>query len=684
MKKILHFAMILYIIIPLSKIHSETVFNIDGCNNVTSIAFSPDSQKFLTGHKNGSIMLWDVNTKKRLRIYNTDYRRSVRCLSFSSSGRKFISNGVYEKFIKLWSIDSEKCIEEYYKSSDSLLYLKFLSNDQSFVYLIRSTGDYSYEFGDLITLYDIKKNKKLITYKLNSYVCCVSPDEQSILSTPQNPPKNHIVQKDLYTGKTLKTYDLEGKYCFCLSFFQDGKRFLSGDGNKIKLFNVNNSKIKKNYKIHHNNISVKDISISPDGKTFVSVHHSDGSEIRLWDVNTGLTLRVFNKNTRVHKVLFSSDGKTVLCGGDEGMLINVFEVTKLFDEEIKNKFNKIKHSNSYDKYKQFVDKYQISVFEQHKQYVKYAVSSILNKLKTESLLNVAKCYSDFQNNLLITEEEKHIISSVLINRLLENNNLELYHEILQILPENSKCTVAVASNYVEAIYDQIIKPAKKLNPTIQFIDDFSESSGDIIQTAFTDAINLETETFMHKHDELVEKEIGWFKSLFDEPDHSTHVPEDSAESIVREKLARQIYIEAVQAKESGNNTLFLIKYRVVTRSPFFKQTEAAFNLHRDKEMRRFFHEQFKTIEDTQRQATSKLLDQLTIVNQSVNEMSSNIRQSIQNSSYEFGHNIDRLSDTIVSTNSGAEISNDEVYRQNHNFLMQSYFFNQSMSKYEHK
>ena len=320
-------------------------------------------------------------------------------------------------------------------------------------------------------------------------------------------------------------------------------------------------------------------------------------------------------------------------------------------------FNKLKDAQKVELYNDVIK----SLPHENTILIKKLATALIQVLINEKPVTIANSYKE----LYSTINEKKIMdqmSSMLIEKLLNNDSLDYYHETLEILPENNKITLIVASNYVRSIYYKIIKPAKELSATIQFLDDFPDGPGDVIQSAFTDAVELETELFVNKHDELVEKEMGLFKSLFNTPDHSPQVPDGSPENIVREKLARQLFIEAVQAKEEGKNNLFLTKYRLVTRNPFFKQTEAAFNLYRDKEIKLFFQEHFKKIEDSQREATIKLLEELSMINESI----VNLNQSIDNIEYE-----------LSNTGSDSILSDEDIYRQNREFLLQSHFFNKA-------
>ncbi|MDA3882611.1 MAG: hypothetical protein PF481_04965 [Bacteroidales bacterium] len=82
---------------------------------------------------------------------------------------------------------------------------------------------------------------------------------------------------------------------------------------------------------------------------------------------------------------------------------------------------------------------------------------------------------------------------------------------------------------------------------------------------------------------------------------------------LKERVARQLYIEAIRAKESGDEYTFMRKYNTVLYSDLFKDTQAAFDLFRDKELASLIRE---------------LRDEIRNVNYSVNRMTSAITSKL--------------------------------------------------------
>jgi WD40 repeat protein len=75
-------------------------------NDMTySVAFSPDGRVFVQGCKNGIIVLWDVNSRKKIAVLS-GHSALVRCFAFSPDGNTLASGG-NDGSVKLWSLNAK-------------------------------------------------------------------------------------------------------------------------------------------------------------------------------------------------------------------------------------------------------------------------------------------------------------------------------------------------------------------------------------------------------------------------------------------------------------------------------------------------------------------------------------------------------------------------------------------------
>jgi WD40 repeat protein len=74
---------------------------------VLSVAVSPDGKLLATGSQDGSIKLWDLETKKELGVTVEGHRHGVRALAFDSESKTLLSGGD-DKVLHLWDVKTGK------------------------------------------------------------------------------------------------------------------------------------------------------------------------------------------------------------------------------------------------------------------------------------------------------------------------------------------------------------------------------------------------------------------------------------------------------------------------------------------------------------------------------------------------------------------------------------------------
>lgn len=73
-------------------------------SRITSLAFSPDGSKIVSGSADRMIAVWDANTWRLLKYVSDSHRDTVNSLAYSPDGRLIIS-GSSDTTVKIWDAD---------------------------------------------------------------------------------------------------------------------------------------------------------------------------------------------------------------------------------------------------------------------------------------------------------------------------------------------------------------------------------------------------------------------------------------------------------------------------------------------------------------------------------------------------------------------------------------------------
>src|SRR5207245_2546488 len=159
---------------------------------VTSVTFSPDGRRFLSGSHDGTMRFWDVATRKVIRILDTDKAgNEISCVAFSPDGKKCLSTCNEE--VRLWCVETGKELNRFRKHTHYVESAVFSPDGHQVL-----SGD----LDGIIRLWEVEGGKELRHFEARLYT-----------TDPEVLAKNN-------------------KYATCTSvaFSRDGHRILSGHG----------------------------------------------------------------------------------------------------------------------------------------------------------------------------------------------------------------------------------------------------------------------------------------------------------------------------------------------------------------------------------------------------------------------------------------------------------------------
>ena len=290
---------------------------------VDSVAFSPDGKFALSGSVDETLKLWEVDTGKCLRTFE-GHIGSVDSVAFSPDG-KFALSTSGDNTLKLWEVDTGECLrtfEGHIGSVDSVAF----SPDGKFAL--------SGSWDKTLKLWNIDTGECLRIFEGHTYYVfsvAFSPDGRFALSGSGD---KTMKLWDIDTGECLRTFEGHTNRVRSIAFSPDGKLALSGSWDKtLKLWNIDTGECLRTFKGH--TAYVPSIAFSPDGKFALS--GSDDKMLKFWDIASGQCLRTFEGHTGgMSSVAFSPDGKFALSGSLDGTLKlwNLFSSKKYSDWEL--------------------------------------------------------------------------------------------------------------------------------------------------------------------------------------------------------------------------------------------------------------------------------------------------------------------------------------------------------------
>jgi WD40 repeat protein len=304
-----------------------------GPDGALSLAYSPDGTKLAIGYDAGWVRLWDLAASRELfraKVHGDD----VQSVAFAPDGRTFATSGYEGPFVRIWDAETgQERRKLTFKDAPTFQGLLAFSRDGKRLALGATSRITD---GERIVVWDLNEGtdpiiirkahdgglKSLIFTPDGALISCGAAwkqvrgkeNEIQLESSPQ------IRIWDATSGRKLRELDpgVDRGHCKA-ALSPDGKTFVSLHDDRMLVWDLASGKItrKIDTEVDEKNFGRSvGIAISPEGTMLAAERHD--YVVHLWNLTTGKPLFPQDAHDTSITASFSPDGHLVATGDDRG------------------------------------------------------------------------------------------------------------------------------------------------------------------------------------------------------------------------------------------------------------------------------------------------------------------------------------------------------------------------------
>ncbi len=275
-------------------------------NNVTSIAITSDGKFVVSGgNYDRNIRLWNIETGKCVRSFE-GHEKGVSAVALTPDGQWAVS-GSLDKTLRIWELSTGACLQ-ILEGHEKEVNAAAVTPDGQFVL---SGGE------SFLRVWDMTTGKYLRRFRghrddVNAVV--MTPDGQFVVSGSRD--KTLRLWKFI-SGKCLRIFTGHTGWVTTIAITADGRFAVSGSLDKtLRIWRLATGKCLQILKGHKSAVTA--VAITPDGRLVISA--SRDKTLRLWSLTTGKCLKTLKEYTYwLEALALTPDGRFAIVGNNDEM-----------------------------------------------------------------------------------------------------------------------------------------------------------------------------------------------------------------------------------------------------------------------------------------------------------------------------------------------------------------------------